>query len=30
VDIETVITYQDGRTAKLQTRLAIENLEATQ
>lgn len=27
VDIETVITYQDGRTAKLQTRLAIENLE---
>jgi long-chain acyl-CoA synthetase len=29
VDIETVITYQDGRTAKLQTRLAIENLETT-
>jgi long-chain acyl-CoA synthetase len=29
VEIETVITYQDGRTAKLQTRLAIENLETT-
>lgn len=29
VDIETVITYQDGRTAKLQTRLAIESLEET-
>jgi len=28
VDIETVITYQDGRTAKLQTRLRIEALEA--
>ncbi|GAB4549026.1 MAG: long-chain fatty acid--CoA ligase [Anaerolineales bacterium] len=28
VDIETVITYQDGRTAKLQTRLKIEALEA--
>lgn len=26
VDVETVITYQDGRTAKLQTRLAIESL----
>ncbi len=27
VDIETVITYQDGRTATLQTRLKIESLE---
>jgi len=26
VDVETLITYQDGRTAKLQTRLAIESL----
>jgi len=26
VDVETVITYQDGRTARLQTRLAIETV----
>ncbi len=29
VEIESVITYQDGRTAKLQTRLTIESLEET-
>ncbi len=27
VDVETIITYQDGRTAKLQTRLRVENLD---
>jgi long-chain acyl-CoA synthetase len=27
VDIESVITYQDGRTAKLQTRLRVESVE---
>ena len=27
MDVETVITYQDGRTATLQTRLKIENLD---
>lgn len=26
VDVETIITYQDGRTAKIQTRIAIETL----
>ncbi|MFN3742332.1 MAG: long-chain fatty acid--CoA ligase [Anaerolineales bacterium] len=26
VDVETVITYQDGKTAKIQTRIAIETL----
>ncbi len=30
LDIENVITYQDGRTATLQTRLNIETLDATQ
>ncbi len=27
VDVETVITYQDGRTAKIQTRVSIESLD---
>ncbi len=30
VDVETVITYQDGRTARLQTRLAIETVHAAE
>jgi long-chain acyl-CoA synthetase len=27
IDVETVITYQDGRTAKLQTRLRVESVD---
>jgi hypothetical protein len=27
VDVDQTITYQDGRTARIQTRLAIESLE---
>ena len=30
IDVETVITYQDGRTATLQTRLRIENLDGVE
>jgi len=29
LDVQTVITYQDGRTATLQTRLKIESLNGT-